>query len=37
MGHVPKELIKLTNTLLDIPDLRFPLNDQRVLEVNFVL
>ena len=35
--HVPEQLIQLPDALLDIPNLRLPLHDQRVLEIDFVL
>ena len=35
--HVPKQFIQLANTLLDIPNLRLPLHNQRVLEIDFIL
>ena len=37
MRYIPKQLIQLPHTLLDIPYLALPLNDQRFLEVDFVL
>ena len=37
MRHIPEQLVQLSDALLNIPDLRFPLHDQRVLEIYFVL
>jgi len=37
MRHISKQLIELSNALLDIPYLRFPLHNQGLLEVNFIL
>lgn len=37
MRHIPKQLIQLANALLDIPDLSFAFDNQRVLKVDFVL
>lgn len=35
--HVPEQLVQLAHRLLDVPDLRLALDDQRLLEVDFVL
>ena len=35
--HVPEELVQLADALLNVPNLRFPLHDQRLLEIDFVL
>lgn len=37
MGDIPEKLIELTDTLLDISDLRFPFDDQRILEIDVIL
>ena len=37
MGHIAEQLVQLPNALLDITYFRFPLNDQRLLEIHFVL
>lgn len=37
MRHVPKQLVQLADRLLDVPDLRLALDDQRFLEIDFVL
>jgi hypothetical protein len=35
--YISEQFIQLGDTLLDIPNLRLPLNDQRILEIDFVL
>ena len=37
MGHIPKQLIQLPNTLLNIPDLALALDNEGFLEIDLVL